>query len=186
MDDKIIVALYHERNEQALSETRKKYHSFLLGIAHRILYDHEDGEECVNDTYFDAWNAMPPHRPDFLSAFLAKITRRISIDRLRRNTAAKRGGAEYDLSLEELGEIVSGKETPEDAVEFLRLRECIETFIKQQKPAEGYIFICRYFFFYPLKDIAESCATSESNIKNILYRQRLRLKTYLEKEGFEL
>ena len=92
MNDDKIVDLYWIRSEDAITETSIKYGKYCYGIAYNILADAEDAEESVNDTYFDAWNTMPPHRPSALSAFLGKLTRRISIDRWRKRSAAKRGG----------------------------------------------------------------------------------------------
>lgn len=89
MNDDKIVDLYWIRSEDAITETSIKYGKYCYGIAYNILADAEDAEESVNDTYFDAWNTMPPHRPSALSAFLGKLTRRISIDRWRKRSAAK-------------------------------------------------------------------------------------------------
>lgn len=102
MEDEKIVSLYWERNEQAVTETKTKYGKYLYTIAYNVLSCPEDAEECENDTYLAAWNGMPPHRPGFLSAFLGKITRNLSLKKHRCKTAQKRGGGEADLSLEEL------------------------------------------------------------------------------------
>jgi RNA polymerase sigma-70 factor (ECF subfamily) len=106
MNDNQIVDLYWARDEQAIDETRAKYGQYCYAIAYNILQRCEDAEESVNDTYLDAWNAMPPHKPSILSTFLGKITRRISLDRLRRNNAEKRGGGQAALSLDELMECI--------------------------------------------------------------------------------
>ena len=98
MDDAKIVQLYWERNERAIPATSEKYGRYCDSIARNILGSREDAEECVNDTYLSAWNSMPPHRPDILSAFLGKLTRNLSIKRYRRNTAGKRGGGEFRWS----------------------------------------------------------------------------------------
>lgn len=109
MNDDKIVDLYWIRSEDAITETSIKYGKYCYGIAYNILADAEDAEESVNDTYFDAWNTMPPHRPSALSAFLGKLTRRISIDRWRKRSAAKRGG-ELAAALDELNECVPSHE----------------------------------------------------------------------------
>ena len=98
MDDRSIVALYWQRNERAIEETVTKYGKYLYSISYQILSNEEDAEECVNDTYNDAWQAMPPHRPSILSTFLGKITRRISIDLWRKHNAEKRGGGEIAVN----------------------------------------------------------------------------------------
>ena len=107
MDDAAIVRLYWDRNEQAIPATAEKYGSYCTAIARNILGSPEDAEECVNDAYMQAWNAMPPHRPSILSAFLGKIVRNLSLNRYRRNMADKRGGGEAPAVLEEIGELVS-------------------------------------------------------------------------------
>ena len=108
MDDEKIVQLYWDRDERAISATAEKYGSYCAQIARNILGDREDADECVNDAYMSAWGSMPPHRPGVLSAFLGKIVRNLSLNRYRRNTAAKRGGGEAPAVLEEIGELVSG------------------------------------------------------------------------------
>ena len=108
MDDEKIVQLYWDRDERAFSATAEKYGSYCAQIARNILGDREDADECVNDAYMSAWGSMPPHRPGVLSAFLGKIVRNLSLNRYRRNTAAKRGGGEAPAVLEEIGELVSG------------------------------------------------------------------------------
>ena len=119
MEDHRIVDLYWQRNERAISETAAKYGKYLQSISYQILRNTEDAEECVNDTYNDAWQSMPPHRPSILSTFLGKITRRISIDRWRKNSAEKRGGGEMALALDELEECVAGTGDVEAEVEKL-------------------------------------------------------------------
>lgn len=107
MEDEAIVALYWERKENAIGETEKKYGRYLMKTAYRILADEEDSKESVNDTYWKAWNSMPPHKPKSLATYLGKITRQVSIDRFRKRTCAKRKGSVYALSLSELEECVS-------------------------------------------------------------------------------
>ena len=116
MEDNILVELYWARSEDAISETSTKYGKYCYTIAYHILANPEDAEESVNDTYLDAWNAMPPHRPAVLSTFLGKITRRISIDKWRRRTADKRGGGEIPLVLDELADFVPSGHDVERAV----------------------------------------------------------------------
>ena len=107
MDDKSIVALFWERSEQAIVETDRKYGDYCYSIAYHALANNEDAEESVNDTYMAAWNQLPPHRPSVLATFLGKITRHISIDRWRKQSAQKRGGKEMIFALDELGECMA-------------------------------------------------------------------------------
>lgn len=186
MEDEKIIELYWARNEDALKETDLKYGTYLETVAYHILYDREDSEECVNDTYLRAWNAMPPHKPDLLRVFLAKITRECSIDKYRRKSARKRKASEYDRSMEELGECVSGGASPENVFETKRLAEAIEKFLREQTADNRRMFLCRYYFFDSVRDTAQFFGCTESKVKSVLYRMRQNLRAYLEKEGFEL
>lgn len=182
MDDKKIVELYWERNESAVSETQEKYGKYLSKIAYNILADIEDSEESVNDTYLRAWNSIPPHKPVRLSAFLAKITRQISIDIYRKRTSKKRLGSEYALSLEELFDCAASDGNPEKEVDASLLSKAINDWLASVPEISRQAFICRYFHFDSVKDIAGYLEISQSNVKTLLYRARLDLKSYLEKE----
>ena len=184
MEDERIVALYWERDEQAITETEKKYDRYLQKIAQNILNNMEDSRESVNDTYLAAWNSMPPHRPGILSAYLAKLTRRISIDRLRYRTRGKRVASEYALSLSELSDCVSGGNTTEEIVNAKALADAIGVYLRLQSQEVQTAFLGRYYFLDPVKEIARYLGMSESKVKSLLYRTRIGLKEYLEKEGF--
>ena len=184
MEDERIVALYWERSEQAIAETEKKYDRYLEKIAHNILNNIEDSRESVNDTYLAAWNSMPPHRPSILSAYLAKLTRRISIDRFRYRTRDKRMGSEYAISLSELSDCVSGGNTAEEIFNAKALADAIGVYLRLQSREVQAAFLGRYYFLDPVKEIAAYLGMSESKVKSLLYRTRLGLKEYLEKEGF--
>ena len=184
MDDAKIVGLYWARDQRALDATQEKYGSYLLKVAHNILRDLEDSRESVNDTYLAAWEAIPPHRPQGLCAFLSKLTRRISIDLLRSKTSQKRGGGEYELSLSELSECLSGGNTAEETVLANDLTEAIGAFLRAQSPKARNAFICRYFYMDSVKAVARSCGLTESNTKVLLHRTRAALREYLEKEGY--
>ena len=184
MEDEQIVALYWERDEQAISETERKYDRYLLKIANNILNNQEDSRESVNDTYLAAWNSMPPHRPGVLSAYLAKLTRRISIDCFRYRTRNKRMASEYAVSLSELSDCVSGGNTTEEIVNAKALADAIGVYLRLQSKETQAAFLGRYYFLDPVKEIARYLGMSESKVKSLLYRTRLGLKEHLEKEGF--
>ena len=181
MEDSKIVELYWERNESAISETQEKYEKYLSKIAYNILADIEDSKESVNDTYLRAWNSIPPHKPVRLSAFLAKITRQISIDIYRKKTAKKRVGSEYTLSLDELFDCASS-DSPEKEVDMKALSTAINRWLSSVSDTQRKVFACRYFYFDSVKDIAKHLELSESNVKSLLHRARLDLKNYLQKE----
>ena len=184
MEDEQIVSLYWAREESAIRETEKKYDRYLTKIAHNILNNPEDSRESVNDTYLAAWDSMPPHKPSVLSTYLAKITRRLSIDCFRRRTRQKRQASEYAISLEELGDCVSGGNTTEEIVNVKLLADAIGIYLRLQPEEVRAAFIARYYFLDPIKEVAACCGMTESKCKTVLYRTRLGLKEYLEKEGF--
>lgn len=184
MEDHRIVDLYWQRNESAISETAAKYGKYLHSISYQILLNAEDAEECVNDTYNDAWQSMPPHRPSILSTFLGKITRRISIDLWRKHSAEKRGGGVTALALDELEECVSGTGDVGTEAERLELQRKLNAFLLELPQVDRQVFMCRYWYMDSISDIAKQFACSESKIKSMLYRTRNRLRTMLEKEGY--
>lgn len=184
MEDAQIVSLYWDRDEAAIRETEIKYDRYLTKIACNILNDMEDSRESVNDTYLAAWDSMPPHKPSILSAYLAKLTRRISIDRFRYRTRDKRLSSEYAVSLTELEDCLSGGDTTEDAVNVKLLADAIGIYLRLLPENARTAFIGRYYFLDPLKEVAAYCGMSESKTKSLLYRTRLGLKDYLEKEGY--
>ena len=186
MEDEKIVSLYWDRDETAIRETEIKYDRYLTKIAYNILADREDSRESVNDTYLAAWNSMPPHRPGVLSAYLAKLTRRISIDRFRYRTRDKRWESEYAVSLSELGDCVSGGNTTEEIVNVKLLADAIGIFLRLQSEEARNAFIGRYYFLDSVKEVAAYCGMSESKCKTLLCRTRQGLKEYLRKEGFDL
>ena len=184
MQDAQIVALYWDRSEEAIAQTELKYGAYLQKIAFNILSDLEDSKECVNDTYLRAWNSMPENRPSILSTYLAKIIRQLSIDVFRKKHSAKRGGSEYTLSLNELGDCFSDGGTPEQALDARLLAEAISRFLRTLPDDARSCFIGRYYFFDSLKLVAAYCGMSEAKAKSLLFRSRRRLKEYLEEEGF--
>lgn len=186
MEDSEIVDLYWERDEMAITHTQEKYDRYLTKIAWNILANAEDSRESVNDTYLAAWNSMPPHRPGVLSTYLGKITRRISIDCFRGRNRDKRRDSQYALSLEELGECVSGGNTTEEIVNVKLLADAIGIYLRLQSPRARTAFLARYYYLDSLKEVAAACGMTESQTKSLLYRTRVGLKEYLKKEGFDL
>lgn len=186
MEDGKIVDLYWRRSEEAIDQTQKKYDRYLNTIAFNILADQEDSRESVNDTYLAAWNSIPPHRPDVLQTYLAKLTRRIAIDCFRSRTRLKRGGSQYAVSLDELEECLSGGNTTEDAVDAGLLSEAIGAYLKTCSREARTAFVGRYYYMDSLKDVAAYCGMTESKAKSLLHRTRLGLREYLRKEGFAL
>lgn len=183
MEDSAIISLYFSRSEKAISETDRKYGAYCYAIANNILSSREDSEESVNDTYLAAWNSIPPQYPNALAAFLGKITRYISLDRWRKGRAAKRGGGELPLALEELGDCVSGEESPEKVIMNRELTRCINHFLDDLPEPERKVFICRYWYLDSIGEIGKRFGFSESKVKSMLYRLRGKLRGELEEEG---
>ena len=184
MEDERIVALYWERSEDAIRQTQSKYDNYCMGIAGRILSNHEDARECVNDTYLAAWDAIPPQRPAVLSTFLGKLTRRISIDRWRALTAGKRGGSAVTVALEELEACIPGGTDPVKEVEAKELARAISGFLRTLPYIQRKVFLMRYFEMADLTQIQEEFQISNSKAKSMLHRTRKKLKTYLQEEGY--
>lgn len=183
MEDEEIIRLYFDRDEAALTETEKKYGSYCSAIAFNVLGSREDSKEIVNDTYLEAWNSIPPHRPTVFSAFLGKITRRLAISSWRKRTAVKRGGNEYELSLDELSECVADKSSTERVTEDKEVVAVINQFLKDLPETQRNIFICRYWYMDPILSIAKQFRFSESKVKSVLMRTRQKLKQKLTEEG---
>ena len=185
MEDTEIVELYWVRDERAIEESDAKYGSLCRRIALRVLGIPEDGEECVSDTWFRAWNAMPPQRPTRLGAFLGKITRNLALDRWRREHAEKRYGGETALALEELGEIVSGKSL-EDEVQSRELDRALNAFLRHLPDRDRDLFLRRYWGVETLENLAKQTGLSVSAVHRRLGKLRERLRDHLQKEGIDL
>ena len=184
MEDKNIIDLYWAREESAIKHTAAKYGSYCYAVAWNILYNQQDTEECVNDTYLRVWNAIPPHRPNVLQTFLGKITRNLSLDRWRRNNSENRGCGSVAAVLDELEECVPGSQG--DITDDLVIRDALNAFLASLSPVNRRIFMRRYWYLSSVREIAEDFGLGESKVKMILLRSRLMLKTKLEKEGISL
>lgn len=184
MDDELIVQLYWDRSENAISETDKKYGAYCHSIAYSILQSKEDAEESVNDTYMDAWNSIPPHRPAMLATFLGKIARRISIDRWRNLNRIKRGGGEITVALEELDQCVAGSHDVEKEIEKQELTLAINRFLDTLSISDRRVFLARYWYMDSIQEIASQFHFSQSKVMSKLFRLRNKLRRQLEKEGY--
>ncbi len=181
-DDQKIIELYCSRSENAIAETAGKYGKYCNAIAYGILGSREDAQECVSDAYLTAWNAIPPRRPADLGTYLGKITRNLSIDRLRARSREKRGGGEAPLALEELEEVVAGSDSPENEAVRKELTAALNRFLGELPQQERYIFVRRYWYLDSLGDIAEKTGFSGSKVASMLFRLRGRLKKQLIEE----
>lgn len=183
MNDKEIVDLYWQRDENAITESDNKYGVRLSSLSRRIVGTEEDAEECVWDTYNRAWNSMPTDRPEYLGAYLSKITRNLSITAYRRMKAKKRSSG-VDLVYDELGECLSD----ESADVFSQMMQgelsaVIDSFLRGLDREKRVVFVRRYFFSEPVKDIARDLNMSEPKIKSMLFRMRESLARLLKEKG---
>ena len=184
MEDTQIIQLYWSRDPQAITQSKDKYGAYCFCVAHNILDSPEDAEECVNDTWLHAWNGMPPHRPQVLRMFLAKITRRVAFNRVKARLTQKRGGGQLELALEELAECLSQESPVEDQVVARELGESIRRFVRALPRREGDLFVRRYFFTEPVGTIARRYGLSDNYTTVLLSRTRKKLRQHLIKEGF--
>ena len=181
MEDSVIVSLYWDRDEQALRETANKYGSYCHTIAYNVVRNRQDAEECVNDTYVQAWNAMPPQKPTVLRAFLGKITRNLAINRYRAAHSKRRGGGQLPAVLEELEDCFS--DGPEAALEEAELSRLLDRFLRQLPQKDCIVFVRRYWYMDSLAEIAGRCHMALGSVKSSLHRSRNKLKDFLEQEG---
>ncbi len=184
--DAEILDLYWARDERALTESQKTYGAYCHSIAWHILYDREDADECVNDTWFRAWNALPPGKPDRLGLFLGTITRNLSLDRWKRQRRGKRGGGVVPVALDELAECIPDSRDTESIVEAARLQRLVDAFLHTLSERDCNVFLRRYWYAEEYGEIAKRYGLRLNTVKTILFRTRGRLKAYLQKEGVVL
>lgn len=183
MEDREIVDLYWRRSDAAIEESDRKYGNYCHKIAYNICANHEDSEECVSDTWFKAWNIMPPKRPNVLNSFFGSICRNLALDLWRRKNAKKRGGGETELVFEELSDCIGAGSEPEKQVEAMELEEAVSQFIHGLPDRERRIFLARYYFILPVAEIAKRQHEGVGKTKMTLYRTREKLMEELRKEG---
>ena len=184
MDDRQIVDLYFQRNEQAIRETAKKYGNYCFSIARNILQNTADAEETVNDTYIGAWKSIPPHRPALLSTYLGKITRRLALKRYAASRTRKRGGGEVTLALEELSGCIPSDFDVGARMETAELTKLLNGFVRSLPQPEQQVFLRRYWYLDPIADIALAYGFTQSKVKSMLSRTRKKLHAHLQKEGY--
>ena len=184
IDDEKIIELFFERSEQGIRELDMKYGKICHNLSYNIVNSRRDAEECVNDAYLGAWNAIPPARPDPLLSYIVKIVRNISLKIYWRKEAAKRSG-HYTVALEEIEGCIADQKTVEDEIEARELARIIGEFLDTLTLENRVIFMRRYWFADSYKDIAEFIGLSEKNISVRLTRIREKMKQYLiEREVF--
>lgn len=185
MDDREIIDMYFAKDENAIKATSRKYGRLVKSISYNILGNLSDSEECENDTYLALWEKIPPERPESLSAYLGRIARNISINKYEYNRAKKRS-RNMEEALDELGEMVSGKDEPEKRLERAEIARAIECFLAKKSKSQRIVFVRRYWYSESVPEISKRLGFSESKIKSMLMRMRKELKIYLERNGITL
>ena len=180
MEDQKIIELYFARNEDAIAETANKYGNLCHQISLNILKNSSDAEECVNDTYLKTWNSIPPTRPVSLGAFVCKIARRLSINRLRDNRRIRRN-RELDVALHEVEDCIPDEERSSGELTWL-----LEDFIRKQSELDRNLFMGRYWHAYPLRRMAAAYGLTEGAVSARLHRIREQLRKYLTERGHNI
>ena len=174
VEDNAIIELYWNRDDRAVSQTAEKYGVYCMKISQNILNNFSDSEENVNDTYLKAWNSIPPTRPKILSAYLGRIARNLALNRYKARHAEKRAGDEFSVSLDELSQCTPSGVSVEDEVQIKKLGQTINRFLSEQKEDVRAVFVCRYFNCDSIEEISSKSGFSQSKIKSILMRTRMK------------
>ena len=185
MEDERIIDLYWQRSQEAISRTDEKYGRLCTKISLNILSNAQDAEECVSDTYMALWNSIPPQRPTCFQAFAAAIVRNLSLMKLREQYARKRGGGEFDLVLDELKDTIASGDSVEAECERKEFAAAVNQFLCTLSADDRNIFVCRYWFFASIADIALRFKCSQSKVKTSLFRTRQKLRLYLSMTSFD-
>ena len=183
LEDEEIVGYYWARDERAIEETSKKYGKYLYRIAYNIVKDHQDSEECLNDTYLRTWNGIPPARPKLLQVFLSKITRNLAVDRFRHNMADKRVPSEMLSSLEELDDGIVYSASVEEEFLIGEITRVLNEFLRSLSAQNEFIFVCRYYYCDSIAHIADMLGMGRNTVSRELTAMRTALREKLEGEG---
>ncbi len=185
MEDNEIIELFWQRSQRAIAETDQKYGGRLQTLSMNILHDRQDAEECVNDTYHATWNTLPPERPNYFFAYLAKLARNFSFGKYDYYHAQKRCVTVVELS-DEIENCIPAPNDLEQKLDSKEIGRIISTFLYEQSSEMRAVFVRRYWYMDPIKDIAEMFQISESKVKSILFRMRNKLREHLEEEEIHL
>ena len=184
INDKRILLMLNNRNEQALTETVQRYGALCRSVARNILENDEDAEECLNDALLTVWNVIPPAQPENYCAYLLKLVRNAALDKYRSKQRAKRGNGQVSQALDELSEIFASSENVESELEQRALMEKVTAFLTKLPKNQRDLFICRYWQSESVAQLSEHFDMTETNVKVTLSRLRKRLQDYLREEGW--
>lgn len=186
LSDQEIVDLYWQRNENAIVETDLKYHGFLMNVAQMILHNWHDSDECLNDTYLRTWNAIPPTRPNVLQAFLASIMRRCAIDLYRKNTSSSKIPQGLAISFEDVSDVFADNGADYSIESSRQLASTINQYLAELPGRTRHVFISRYYFAMPIKQIARQLDCSVATVHREIAYIKQTLAEFLKQEGYTL
>ena len=186
MEDAEIIELYFNRDERAIAETENKYGAYFKTISHNILGSDEDAKECVNSTFLNIWNSIPPQKPRNLGSYAAAIVRNISFNRYKKDHAQMRGGHETAVILDELSELISNGKSVEDIMSDRDIVQIINSFLGGLPEQKRSIFVLRYWYAEPISAIAKRRGMTVGSVTMQLKRMRGELRKSLEKGGVEI
>ena len=178
MTDKKLIELYTARSEEAIDATQQQYGAYCKKIAHNILRNMQDVEECLSDVWLKVWNAIPPQEPKYFKGWIATVTRNCALTICRRQQREPQGIGDAALELAE--ELTDG---PESSIDARVLGEAISTFLKREPIHIRTVFLRRYWYGDSLTEAAAFMGWEEGKTRMILFRTRKKLKEYLVKEG---
>ncbi len=183
MEDELILELFRNRDEQAISQLSQKYGAVCIYVARNILSQYEEAEECVNSAYYEAWQNIPPDSPKSLRAYICRIVKNKALDKVKYNCAEKRN-AQFTMSLEELHDCIPDRSDPEYEVSAKELGEAISRFLRKQGAKYRTVFVRRYWYGDSISEIAGAYGMNEKTVATYLFRTREKLRAYLKKEGY--
>lgn len=186
MNDNAIIDRFFRRDQAAILEAQEQYGAYCLSVARNILENEEDSQECLNDLWLKAWNAIPPERPKLLRAYFAKIIRNLAINRHQAQRAQKRAGDRFTLSLEELADCIPDPNTPEEALWTKELSQSLNAFLETEKEVDRALFVRRYFSCQSYEEMARDLGLSLGQVKTRLSRIRDRLRKTLSTQDIFL
>ena len=180
MQDKDIIVLYENRDETALVETDDRYGKYAYTIAMNLLGDTREAEEVESDTLMQLWNTIPPQKPSNLKAFIGKIARNLSLNRIEERLAEKRSCG-LSLVFDELEEVLSSER--EEIVDQIALKDALKAFLAKLSSNDRILFVKRYWYNESIASLSRSERLTKSAVKVKLHRLRAELKSYLKSNG---
>ncbi len=183
-EDSDIIRRFFDRDESALSDVNRKYGSYCSTIARNILGNEQSAEECANDTLMRLWESIPPAKPRYLPAFVGKIVRNIALNAIRHETALKRGGGEIDIILDEAEEIISCGDSVELTTQRHEIMAAVNDWLGTIPAKKRAVFVLRYWHCKSVSEVAQCVGMSQTNVENVLKRERKKLVEYMKQRGF--